>query len=147
MTADYYLIAADMSALPVAIAGIEALPKTAKGIAFFEVQSEEDRQPIDAPDGIEQHWLIHAHPEAQSTQTIDRIKALTLPEGRTKTLVAGETGVIRDLRLHLRGDRSLPRGDVYASGYWRIGMAEDEHQKVKNVEASEDEAKLAVTAS
>ncbi|GAB5446167.1 siderophore-interacting protein [Gymnodinialimonas sp.] len=143
MGADFYLIAADMSALPVAAAGLEALPKDAKGIAFFEVLSEADRQPIDAPEGIAQHWLIHDDAEVEATQAVDRIKALTLPKGRIKTLVAGETGVIRKLRLHLRGDRALPRGDVYASGYWRIGLAEDEHQKVKNAEAAEDEAKLA----
>ncbi|ABD55043.1 siderophore-interacting protein [Jannaschia sp. CCS1] len=143
MTADYYLIAADMSALPVALAGLEALPKDAKGIAIFEVQSAEDRQHINAPAGIAQHWLIHAHPEEQSAQQTDLIQRLTLPDGRIKTLVAGETGVIRALRLHLRGERALPRADVYASGYWRIGLAEDQHQKVKNTEAAEDEAKLA----
>ncbi len=142
-SADFYLIAADMSALPVASAGLEALPKHAKGIAIFEVQSDADRQPIDAPSGVEQHWLVHAHPEVESTKTTEMIEALQLPKGRIKTLVAGETGVIRKLRLHLRGDRALPRGDAYASGYWRIGLAEDEHQKVKNAEAAEDEAKLA----
>ncbi|QXT39490.1 siderophore-interacting protein [Gymnodinialimonas ceratoperidinii] len=142
-TADYYLIAADMSALPVAAAGLESLPKDARGIAIFEVLSAADRQQIDAPAGIEQHWLIHDDPEVESAQTTEMIAGLTLPEGRIKTLVAGETGVIRKLRLHLRGDRALPRGDVYASGYWRIGLAEDEHQKVKNVEAAAAEAKLA----
>lgn len=142
-TADYYLVAADMSALPVAAAGLESLPKDARGIAIFEVLSAADRQQIDAPAGIEQHWLIHDDPEVESTQATAMIAGLTLPEGRIKTLVAGETGVIRKLRMHLRGERALPRGDVYASGYWRIGLAEDEHQKVKNVEAAADEAALA----
>lgn len=141
--ADYYLIAADMSALPVAAAGLEQLPRDARGIAIFEVLSAADRQPIDAPAGIEQHWLIHDDPEVESTLATDMIEGLDLPEGRIKTLVAGETGVIRRLRMHLRGDRALPRGDVYASGYWRIGLAEDAHQKVKNIEAADDEAKLA----
>lgn len=141
--ADFYLIAADMSALPVAAAGLEALPRDAQGIAIFEVVSAEDRQEIDAPDGVEQHWLVQGDPAISPSRQNEWITRLPSHPGRTKTLIAGETGVVRALRMHLRGERALAREDVYASGYWRIGLAEDEHQKVKNTEAAEDEARLA----
>lgn len=141
--ADFYLIAADMSALPVAAAALEAMPRDAIGIAIFEVTSVEDRQNIDAPPGVSLRWFVHAEPHEASQQQIDMIRDLQMPEGRIKTLIAGETGVVRGLRMLLRGERGLPRQDVYASGYWRIGLAEDAHQKVKNQEVAEDEAKLA----
>lgn len=141
--ADFYLIAADMSALPVVSVALEAMPRGAKGIAIFEVTGPQDRQVIDAPPGVTQHWLVHSEPHEDSQQQIDMIRALEMPKGRIKTLIAGETGVVRALRMLLRGERGLPRLDVYASGYWRIGLAEDAHQKVKNQEVAADEAALA----
>lgn len=141
--ADFYLFAADMSAIPVVAAALEALPKDAEGLAVFETIGEEDRQEIDAPPGIAQHWLIQSDPHIASTTQIELIRSIPWPSGRIKTVVAGETGVVRALRLFLRGDMALDRSDVYASGYWRIGLVEDEHQKVKREEADADEAKLA----
>ena len=141
--ADFYLIAADMSALPVAAAALEALPRDAKGIAIFEVTSAEDRQEIDAPLGVSQHWMWHPDPHRPSRRQIEMVEAMPWPNGRIRTMIAGETNVIRALRLFLRQDKGLDRRDVYASGYWRIGLAEDEHQKVKRELNAADEARLA----
>jgi NADPH-dependent ferric siderophore reductase len=60
--ADWYLVTADPSAIPVAAAALEAMPREAKGVAIFEVTSESDRQEIDMPEGIEEHWLVHPDP-------------------------------------------------------------------------------------
>ncbi|MEM6386093.1 MAG: siderophore-interacting protein [Pseudomonadota bacterium] len=133
-SADWYLVAADPSAIPVAAATLEAMPRDAKGVALFEVPTEEDRQPIDAPDGIEMHWLIHPHVEVPSTQQEDFIRGLQWPEGRVQTCIAGESGVIRSLRAFLQQEKALPRSDTYISGYWKIGLVEDEHQKMKRAE-------------
>lgn len=140
---DFYLFAADMSAIPVVAAALEALPSDAKGLAVFEVIAPADRQEIDAPKGVSQHWLIQDDPHVSSTAQIELIKSMPWPRGRIKTVIAGETGVVRALRLFLRGQMALNRHDVYASGYWRIGLAEDEHQQVKRSEAEADEAALA----
>ncbi|CAN0600294.1 unnamed protein product, partial [Ectocarpus sp. 12 AP-2014] len=42
--ADWYLVAADPSAIPVAAAALEAMPRNAMGVAIFEVTAPEDRQ-------------------------------------------------------------------------------------------------------
>jgi len=144
--ADFYLFAADMSAIPVVAAGLEALPPDARGVAIFEITSPEDRQEITAPPGISQHWLIHDDPHKASRAQIQMVEAMQWPEGRVRTLIAGETGVVRSLRLFLRGDMGVDRRHVYASGYWRIGLAEDEHQKVKRAETEADEAQLSQTS-
>ena len=44
--ADYYLVVADMSALPVAAAMLEAMPAEAVGTAFLEITSLNDKQGI-----------------------------------------------------------------------------------------------------
>lgn len=129
--ADWYLVAADMAGLPVAAATLEALPREAKGIALFEVISEADRQEIDAPPGIEQHWLIHSDPHERSDAQETFIRSMAWPPGVVQTCIAGESGVIRSLRAYLHNERGLPRHDTYISGYWKIGMVEDEHQQAR----------------
>ncbi|MEM9969760.1 MAG: siderophore-interacting protein [Pseudomonadota bacterium] len=133
--ADWYLVAADPSAIPVAAATLEAMPRDAKGVAIFEITAEEDRQEIDMPEGVTAHWLVHAHPQQASTAQEDFIRAMDWPEGRVQTCIAGESGTIRALRDLLHNEKSIPRADTYISGYWKIGLVEDEHQKFKRTEA------------
>ncbi|MEO0484895.1 MAG: siderophore-interacting protein [Pseudomonadota bacterium] len=132
--ADWYLVAADPSAIPVAAATLEAMPRDAKGVAVFEVTAPEDRQDIDAPDGVAIHWLIHPTPTQPSGQQEAFIRALDWPEGRVQTCIAGESGVIRSLRAFLHQEKALPRDDTYISGYWKIGLVEDDHQAMKRAQ-------------
>jgi len=141
--ADWVLIAADMSALPVAAASLEAMPSGARGVAIFEVTTAEDRQFIDAPLGVEQHWFVHGDPHHPSTALPAFVAGLDWPEGRVKTMIAGESSVIRALRLHVRGERAVDRQDAYVSGYWKIGLREDQHRTAKADEAKADERTLA----
>ncbi|MEM9206802.1 MAG: siderophore-interacting protein [Pseudomonadota bacterium] len=134
--ADWYLVAADMSALPVASATLEAMPRDATGIAIFEVLSEDDKQVIDAPAGIEQHWFVHADPHTRSGEQERIIRSLTWPDGVIQTCIAGESGVIKALREFLHVEKQIPRTDTYISGYWKIGLKEDEHQAMKRAEAT-----------
>lgn len=134
--ADWFLVAADMSALPVAAATLEAMPRNARGVAVIEVQSEADRQEIAAPEGVEIHWLVQPNPHVRSDVQPDLIKSLPWPTGIIQTCIAGESGVIRSLRAFLHNEKGLPKEDTYISGYWKIGLIEDEHQKMKRAEAA-----------
>ncbi len=133
--ADWYLVAADMSALPVAAATLEAMPRDAKGVAIFEITEEADRQNIQVPPGIAVHWHIHPNPHRPSVAQETFIRGLDWPSGRIQTCIAGESGVIQALRTFLHKEKALPREDTYISGYWKIGLIEDEHQKVKRLDA------------
>lgn len=134
--ADWYLVAADPSAIPVAAATLEAMPRDAKGIAIFEITAPEDKQDIDAPEGIRMIWLAHPKPSQHSDAQLKLIKDLDWPEGRVQTCIAGESGVIKALRTHLLQEKKLPREDTYISGYWKIGLVEDEHQAMKRNEVA-----------
>ncbi|MEM6985948.1 MAG: siderophore-interacting protein [Pseudomonadota bacterium] len=129
--ADWYLVAADLSALPVAAASLEAMPRDARGVAVFEVTSAEDRQDIDAPEGIEVHWLVHPEPQIQSDQQEKFMRSLEWPQGRVQTCIAGESGAVKGIRQFLRDNADIERKDLYLSGYWKVGMVEDEHQVFK----------------
>lgn len=132
--ADWYIVAADPSAIPVAAATLEAMPRDAKGVAIFEVTSAEDQQSINAPDGVEMHWLVHSDPHIASKAQETFIRALDWPNGRIQTCIAGESGVLKSLRAFLTQQENLQRADTYISGYWKIGLVEDEHQKLKRAE-------------
>ncbi len=133
-TADWYLVAADLSALPIAAVTLEAMPREARGVAIFEVPSDADRQEINIPDGIDVHWLVQPDPHYPSTAQEDFIRSLAWPHGRVQTCIAGESGVIKSLRDFLHNEMQVPRADTYISGYWKIGLKEDEHQQLKRAE-------------
>lgn len=134
--ADTYVLAADMSALPVAAATLEAMPRDAKGTAFFEITAPEDRQEIDAPEGVTVHWLIHPDPHQALTQCIEAVQAMPGFTGSVQTCIAGESSMIKAMREELVNRRGVPKADAYISGYWKIGLIEDEHQQVKRTEAA-----------
>ncbi|WP_243394549.1 siderophore-interacting protein [Yoonia maritima] len=134
--ADTYVLAADMSALAVAAATLESMPRDAKGIAFFEITTPEDKQEIDAPEGIEIQWLVHPDPHIPNAQSIDKIRALPELSGQVQTCIAGESSMIKTLRDEIVNQRGVPKGDAYISGYWKIGLIEDEHQQAKRAEAA-----------
>jgi NADPH-dependent ferric siderophore reductase len=134
--ADWYLLAADLSALPVVAATLEAMPRDARGVAFFEILDPKDEIKINAPQGIVQHWLIHPDPHRPSTQIPDAVQAMDWRDGRVQTCIAGESSTITTLRKFLHQTKEIARADTYLSGYWKLGMIEDEHQKMKREEAA-----------
>ena len=132
--ADWYLLAADMSALPVVSATLESMPDDARGVAIFEVQTKDDIQELNIPKGIEAHWLVHSNPNIPSTAQLDFIREMDWPDGVCQTCIAGESGVIKAIRQFLTSEAEVPRKDTYISGYWKIGLIEDEHQIEKRAE-------------
>ncbi|MEL7279363.1 MAG: siderophore-interacting protein [Pseudomonadota bacterium] len=132
--ADWYLLAADMSALPVASATLEAMPGDAKGVAVFEVLSDDDIQDLNAPDGVAINWIVTPDPYSVSREQERFIRNMPWPDGVVQTCIAGESGTVRAIRDHLHKERGLNRKDTYISGYWKIGMIEDEHQAFKKLE-------------
>lgn len=133
--ADYYLVVADMSALPMAAATLEAMPDDARGTAIFEVMSPDDKQDFRMPEGIDFHWIVNTDPHVSSPQIPDMIAALNWPDGVVQTCIAGESGMVKELRQSLLVAKGLPKQDCYISGYWKIGLIEDEHQQQKRAEA------------
>lgn len=136
LDADWFLLAADMTAIPAAAAALEELPKDAVGTAVFEVTSDDDRQKIDAPAGIDIHWLVHDNPDQRSYQQCDFIKGMRWRPGYPSIFVAGESGVVKELRNHLYQERGIPKEDTYVSAYWKIGLEEDAHQIQKRMAAA-----------
>ena len=59
------------------------------------------------------------------------VRSAGIPHHRTSWFVHGVAEMIKELRRFLFVDSGVPREDVSISGYWRIGMTEDQWQESK----------------
>lgn len=130
--ADWYLFAGDESALPAIAASIESLPESATGLAFIEISSQADLQPIAAPPGVELHWILRdGEPAGTSRKLVEAVAAADWPQGTVQAFVHGEREGIKSLRDVLFKQRGLDRNQVSISGYWAYGRSEDRFQAEK----------------
>jgi len=133
---DFHVIAGDMSALPAISANLEALPADAKGLAVLEIQDEADGVSIAAPEGVEIEWLLNPKPGSQPTLLASALRARDLPNGSIAGWAACEFSSMRELRKLLRDEMNLVPSSLYISSYWKLGINEPEHKKVKRKDAT-----------
>jgi NADPH-dependent ferric siderophore reductase len=132
--ADWYLFAGDEAALPAIAACIEALPPEAAGMAFLEVGSEADIQPISAPAGLHVTWLPrNGVPAGSSDLLIKAVADADWPGGSVDVFAHGERGYMKALREVFFKQRGLERRQVSLSGYWAQGRVEDVFQAEKKL--------------
>lgn len=130
--ADWHLFVGDDSALPAIAAGIEALHPAAVGHAYLEVDGPAEILALDAPAGLELHWLLRDGQAAGTTTLLaDAVAAGPWPAGRVDAFVHGERGAMKALRDVLFKERGLARSQVSLSGYWAYGREEDTFQAEK----------------
>ena len=132
--ADWHLFAGDESALPAISAAIESLPRDARGLAFLEVDGGADVLAIDAPAGVQLHWLLRrGTPAGGGGLLVEAVRDAQWPEGRVHVFAHGERGSMKSLREVFFAQRGLERGQVSLSGYWARGRVEDEFQAEKKL--------------
>ncbi|WP_104173660.1 siderophore-interacting protein [Arthrobacter sp. Y81] len=132
--ADWHLFAGDEAALPAIAAAIESLPREARGLAFLEVDSDAEIQPIAAPAGLQIRWLPrNGVPAGSSELLINAVRDAEWPGGRAQVFAHGERGYMKSLREVLFRERGLERGQVSLSGYWAHGRVEDDFQAEKKL--------------
>ncbi|MBB1488430.1 siderophore-interacting protein [Oceanospirillum sediminis] len=132
LSADWFLIAGDMTALPAIRANLKRLPADAKGYLILELISEEDKQALDLelsqlPQQLEVQWLINPNPGINKVLN-QRIRSLTWLEGKPAIWLAGELDEVLESRKHLKAQPDILQGRMYVSSYWQHGMTEDRHK-------------------
>jgi NADPH-dependent ferric siderophore reductase len=132
--ADWYFMVADMTALPACSAKVRQLPVDAKGYMLVQVQTEQDIQPIEAPEGMRLIWLT------EPDSLIAAAKALPWLAGDVSVWSACEFESMKALRNYFRQERSVPKEHSYISSYWKRGVNEEKHKLIKRAEAEKDAA-------
>jgi NADPH-dependent ferric siderophore reductase len=141
------LLVGDETAVPAIASILATLPSGYVGRAVLEVPEVDDFQVLDSEADVEVTWLArgaHAHgalleavvrealPPRGTLRAVEEIdpddivwETPTGParEGSPYVWIAGEAGVVRDLRRYLVGEAGLPRESVAFMGYWRHSAA------------------------
>lgn len=128
---DYYLIAADETALPAAARWLEELPRDARVYAFIEVAGPEEEQELDLPERASVTWLHRGEREPGTTDLLKRsVEALEPPEGNGFAWAAGEADALKPIR-RLFKERGFVKNESFeVDGYWRRGTVNlDHHQE------------------
>lgn len=132
---DWFLMAADMTALPALSAKIQQLPENAKGYAVVKVACQEDKQPLNSPTGIDVKWIF------SNDDLSEQVKALPWLAGTVSVWSACEFDSMRSLRQYFRNEKQVERQNIYISSYWKQGVTEDGHKVIKQQDSKEQDAK------
>ncbi|NUR05406.1 MAG: siderophore-interacting protein [Nocardioidaceae bacterium] len=140
------LLAADETAVPAVGSILATLSAGYVGHVLLEVPGAEDFQDLFTHAELSVTWLARgdrAHGEAlldavrqvtaawgggpadvddvDPDELLWEVPAAVAAGGSPYAWVAGEAGVVRDVRRHLVGEVGLPRDSVAFMGYWRLG--------------------------
>lgn len=133
--ADYFLLGADMTALPALTANLKYLPKDAQGKVFIEVLSEADKLELTKPEQVEVFWIINAVPGSESTPLYHAIKQAEWQTGRVAAWVACEFNTMKKIRHYLKVEQGIEKTHLYISSYWKQGDTEEQHKVSKQDDA------------
>ena len=129
--ADWYLLVADMTALPALTANLASLPNNAKGYVVIEIIAEADRQPLDLPAGMELIWVVNPQPGSAASPLFEAVAQLRWLDQQVAIWAACEFTTMRKIRQYFRDERQVEKSHLYISSYWKKGLQEEEHKRVK----------------
>lgn len=144
-----FMLIGDEAAAPAIFAAVEALPVGSHAEVFLEEEDAAHRLEVpEAPTGasvtvhrVERNGAVHG------TELVRAVVESGVVDGaRASWFVHGVAEMIRDVRRHLFVDNGVDKSDVSVSGYWRLGMVEDEWQAGKRQFNEENEAEEAAQA-
>ena len=117
--ADWHLFAGDATAVPGALAMMEALATSVPARAFLEVDGPEERQPLETTGAKDSQWHYET---SDSLALAALLSQAALPEGRGHAYLAGEVALVRAMKAALI-DRGWTAEQISPKAYWNRGQA------------------------
>jgi NADPH-dependent ferric siderophore reductase len=124
--AAWHLFAGDATAVPGALAMMEALPQSVPAVAFLQVDGPEERQSADGDRGRHITWQYELQALTGATGLSAALAGAALPPGRGHAYLAGEVALVTALRATLLS-RGWAAEDISAKAYWNRGRANAGH--------------------
>ena len=122
----WHLFAGDATAVPGALAMMEALPDDVPAAAFLQVDGPEERQPLDGDRGRQVTWRYELAESKDDVGLTAALAGATLPVGRGHAYLAGEVALVNALKATLLA-RGWSTDDISAKAYWNRGRANAGH--------------------
>ncbi|NNC99305.1 MAG: siderophore-interacting protein [Gammaproteobacteria bacterium] len=135
--AAYFLLAADMTALPALAANLKRLPDDARGQIFVEILSEEDKQNLSKPEKLELSWVVNDNPGSDESPLFHALRQAVLPTGKLSAWVACEFKSMRKIRHYLKTGQNMEKSHLYISSYWKRGSTEEQHKIAKQADTDD----------
>ncbi|MET9464939.1 siderophore-interacting protein [Streptomyces sp. NPDC006544] len=126
---DAILMYADETALPAAAAILDRLARGTRVKAWFEVPHEDDRLDLPTLAHADITWVVRARGAGRerTEQLLDVLRSAELPPAEAPYgWIAGESATIRAVRRHFVQEFGVDRRAVRFTGYWRLGVSEEE---------------------
>lgn len=136
LDADYFLLAADMTALPALTVSLKTLAGNARGKVFIEILSEQDKQSLPQPESVEIVWVINRDPGSDNSPLFHAIQQADWPAGRIAAWVACEFKTMKKIRNYLKVERGMEKSHLYISSYWKRGDTEEQHKLAKQADSA-----------
>lgn len=127
---EHFILAGDEAAAPAIFAALEQLPAGATATAYVEIAEPESLFDAPAGAGIEVNWVPRAG-AIHGTRLIEAVRAGGHPEKRTSWFIHGVAEMVKETRRFLFVEGEVAKADASISGYWRLGMTEDQWQASK----------------
>lgn len=138
-TYEHYVLAGDEAAAPAIFAALEHLPAGTTAKAFIEISSNEARFNAPASDNIEVVW-VPRDGATHGTLLIDALRQDGYPTKKTSWFIHGVAEMVKETRKFLFVEGNVDKADASISGYWRLGMTEDQWQASKREFNEQNEA-------
>lgn len=131
----WQLLVADETGLPALGVLLEELPAGTRAVVLVEVGGPEDRIELPTRGDAVVTWLHRGDvPAGRSDVVIRALRAAELPEGPVYAWVAGESGMVKEVRRHLVRERGVDKKRVEFCGYW-LHKAHDTEEFVGELDA------------
>jgi NADPH-dependent ferric siderophore reductase len=124
--AAWHLFAGDATAVPGALAMMEALPRGVPAVAFLQVDGREERQSFESDHQHQVTWEYAAPARPDDARLGTTLAAAELPPGRGHAYLAGEVALVNALKATLQS-RGWTAEQISAKAYWNRGRANAGH--------------------
>jgi len=124
--AAWHLFAGDATAVPGAMAMMEALPRGVPALAFLQVDDREERQSVEGGRGPQISWQYEEQAPNGAAGLVAAVARAALPPSRGHAYLAGEVALVTALKATLQS-RGWAAEDISAKAYWNRGRANAGH--------------------
>lgn len=127
--ASFHVLLGDETALPGIARILEALPASAAGHVFIEVDTMADEMPLRCPAGLAIRWLHRNGAKAGTTDVLENaLRTVEWPEKLDTVFVWGgcEHEAFSAIHRYLKEDVGLPRARFVLYSHWHKLLSEEE---------------------
>jgi NADPH-dependent ferric siderophore reductase len=128
---EWHLLIGDETALPAISRRLEELPKTARVASLIEVADASGQFELPTRAKHYSQWFIRNGAPAESSDLMQALAGMPLPDGEGYVWVAGESAMVRAVYRFLRDQLGVDKSRIRAASYWRRGT-DASHEKFED---------------